>query len=163
MEIKILSYKIKPSQFNKLTRFVNRCICFFTRSEYWHTSIVIGNIKYESGHPNGVKKSVYYHDYSKYIDVDTYQATEYQANKMIDYAEKALKDNIRYNHYKLIVLALCYPTRFIWDRIKWVPFQNNYFGMVCSVFVREILLAGNIDFMPDRYKELTAPADFRRK
>lgn len=162
MEINILSYKIKPRQFSKFTMFVNRCICFFTRSEYWHTALVINNIKYESGHPYGAKKSLYQHYKSKYIDVQTLSVTPEQAQNMIYYADQKLKENLRYNHYKLIMLAIFYPTRIIWDKIKWVPFSNDYFGMVCSVFVREILLAGGVDPIPHRYKELTAPVDFRR-
>lgn len=161
-EIQILSYKIKPKQFSRFTMFVNKCICFSTGSDYWHTAIVIDGIKRESGHPYGAKKSLYQHYKSKYIDVQTLTVTEDQAQKMIDYADTKLRQNLRYNHYKLIMLAIFYPTRIIWDKIKWVPFSNDYFGMVCSVFVREILLAGGIDPIPHRYKELTAPGDFRR-
>lgn len=162
MEIRVISYKTRPDQFSKLVRFVNKCICFFTDSQYWHTAIELGEYKYESGHPYGAERTRMRTVPDVYTKVDTYQVTEDQFKRMSDYAELKLKQNLRYNHYKLVILAFFYPTRRIWDKIKWVPFSNDYFGMVCSVFVREIMLAGDMDLMPDRYKELTAPGDFRR-
>ena len=159
MLIRIISYKIKPNQFSKFVQFVNKCICFFTGSEYWHTAIELGEYKYESGHPYGAEKTRMKTVADEYTDVHSIEISDISFNAMKEYAELKLKQNLRYNHYKLLVLAICYPTRWLWNKLKWVPFQNNFFGMVCSVFVREILLAGGIDFIP-HYKELTAPGDF---
>ena len=158
MRIQVLLHKIDTKE-KGFSNFVNKCIGFFTVSKYWHVSIVLGNYRYESGHPRGVSKttSIPTHKFitNKYIEV-----TDEQLAKMIAYAEKTLTDNIRYNYYKLFILALFHPTQFIWNKLKWMPFSNNFFGMVCSVYVREIFLAGGIDILPWQYKEITAPGDF---
>jgi hypothetical protein len=160
--IKIVSYKIKPKQFRPFVMFVNRLICMLTVSKFWHTAIILDGVKYESGHPFGAKKSYNIPYQDKYHDIENIVVTNEQLHNMITYAENKLIENLRYNHYKLILLSILYPTRFIWDRIKWVPFQNDYFGMVCSVFAREILLAGDINYCPKRYKEITAPRDMHK-
>jgi len=160
--VKIVSYKIKPNQFKPFVMFVNRLICLCTGSKYWHTAIILENYKYESGHPYGASKSIYTATQDKYQDIEDIVVTNEQLHNMIAYAELKLNQNLRYNHYKLIALAILYPTRFIWDKIKWVPFQNDYFGQICSVFVREILLNGDIDYCPKRYKEITAPCDMHK-
>ena len=153
MKITIINHRINKNS-KGFTAFVNKCIGFVTNSEYWHTSIVLGKFRYESGHPFGASKTSRIPEH-EYIDSYDIEVTEIQLLRMIDYAEKKLRENLRYNHYKLIVLAVLYPTRFIWNRLKWVPFQHDYFGQVCSVFVREILLAGDIDWFPKLYKEIT--------
>jgi len=158
MKVTIMNHYINKEE-KGFGAFVNKCIGFFTKSNAWHTSIILGGMRYESGHPYGVGKT---ERIPKHIFVDTFdiEVTEDQLKKMIAYAELKLKQNLRYNHYKLIILAFFYPTRKIWSKIKWVPFQHDFFGQVCSVFVREILLAGDVDLFPGLYKELTAPADF---
>ena len=163
MEVKILSYKIKPKEFEWYVMLVNSLICVFTWSKYWHTSIVIGDYKHESGHPNGAKKSLYIHKEDPHIDVDTYFVNEDQVKDMEAFAESMLERKLPYNYKKLAILAICYPTKFIWDKIKWVPFQDDKHGMVCSVYVREIVIAGKMDYWEHRYKENMAPVDFRRK
>jgi hypothetical protein len=160
MKYQIIKYKVDPARFTPFVRFVNRCIGFFTGSKFWHVTIILKGTKYESGHPHGVSKRINYtHIPNKYKIVEEHETTEEQIDKMIVYAERKLIENLRYNHYKLISLALFYPTKFIWNKVKWVAFKNDYFGMVCSVFVREILLAGGIDKTPKLYKEITAPKD----
>ena len=160
MKYQIIKYKIDPDRFTPFVRAVNRCIGFFTASPYWHAAIILKGVKYESGHPFGVsKKTNYVHIHNEYETITEHEATDEQMFNMIEYAERKLVENLRYNHYKLIALALFYPTRGIWNKIKWVAFQNDYFGIVCSVFVREIELSGGIDRSPGLYKELTAPRD----
>jgi len=160
MKIIITSYKIKPGQFSILTRFVNHCICFFTSSEYWHTSINFGNIKYESGHPDGVSKCTFIPQHGQYLDIDEYEVSEESYTKMLVYAEKCRKEKIKYNHAKLIILMFWQ----LWDKLKWAPFSDNKkYGMVCSVFVREVALQGNLDLCPDRFIETTTPQDCKRE
>ena len=155
MKITVMNHYIDRSEKN----FPNKCICFFTNSDAWHTSLILGKVRYESGHPFGASKTFHIPDH-QFVDTFDLDVTEEQFNKMVAYAELKLKENLRYNHYKLIVLALCWPTRWIWNKLRWVPFSNDFFGMVCSVFVREILLHGDVDLFPNVYKELTPPKLF---
>ena len=160
MKVTIMNHYINDTE-KGFGAFVNKCIGFFTKSEAWHTSIILGDTRYESGHPYGASKSLTIPDH-KYVDTYDIFVTDAQFADMVKYAELKLKQNLRYNHYKLLILAICYPTRWLWNRVRFVPFQHDYFGQVCSVFVREILLAGRIDLFPGLYKELTAPADFAK-
>lgn len=160
MTYQILKYKIRPGQFSRFVTFVNRCICFFTRSPFWHSAIVLNGTKHESGHPYGVKETLQYvHTPSAYTTVTEHECTEEQLAKMIDYAKLQQKQNRKYNHGKLLSLAFCYPTRKLWNWLGWVPFRWNYWGVVCSVYVREIEFSGGIDRTPELNIDLTAPRD----
>jgi len=158
MKVTIMNHYINKEK-KGFSAFVNKCIGFFTRSNAWHTSIILGDMRYESGHPRGASKTRTIPKHS-HVDTFSFDVAQEQFEAMVAHAEKTLTDNLRYNYHKLFVLALCWPTRWIWNKLKWVPFSHNYFGEVCSVYVREILLAGDIDFFPKVYKELTPPKLF---
>ncbi len=158
MKVTIVNHYINTEK-KGFSAFVNKCIGFFTSSDCWHNSIILGEWRYESGHPRGASKtkSIPTH---RFIDTFSFEVTEEQFKAMKDYAESTLTDNLRYNYYKLLILALCWPTRWFWNKLQWVPFSNNFFGEVCSVYIREILLRGDIDWFPKIYKEITVPKLF---
>ena len=64
-----------------------------------------------------------------------------------------------YNYLKLLVLALVYPTRWIWNKLNWVPFQNDLLGEVCSTYVDQAWLITGRDIIPGMYEEFTVPGD----
>ena len=158
MKITIMNHYINRDK-KGFSAFVNKCIGFFTQSDCWHNSIILDGMRYESGMPYGATKTTRIPNHPLVDTVDI-EVTAEQLKLMIAYAELQLKHNLPYNKGKLLTLAICWPTRFIWNKVEWVPFQNNYFGMVCSVFVYEILLAGGIELFPSYYKELIPPKLF---
>lgn len=86
------------------------------------------------------------------------ELTEKQKEAMNEYLERMLSRP--YNVFKLVSLALVYPTRWFWNWIGWVPFEKDVFGVVCSVYVDEAYKAAGIDLLPGRSEEYTSPGDF---
>jgi hypothetical protein len=65
-----------------------------------------------------------------------------------------------YNVFKLIVLAIVWPTRWFWKMIRWVPFNHDVFGEVCSGFVDEVMFKSQWDLFPDEWEGYTVPGQF---
>ena len=123
---------------SKLANFIMKCIVFFTRSPYWHIAVKVGNYTYQNGSPYGVKKDTKTRTGDKYTVLEPKRdLTEKEIQDMIKWGDLQLEHNLGYNHFKLIILAIVYPTRKFWNWVGWIPFQNDYFGMVCSVFIDE--------------------------
>ena len=143
-------------------KIVTVTICIFTWSKYHHTSFFSKGYRYESGHPFGVvkKKAVFEEKEGYKYKYPIRPMTKEEADRYNASWEKKLKQNIRYNYLKLGSMTFVYPTRFFWDKLKYVPFQNNYFfGVVCSVAGCESF--GDIGWilLPGRYNETIVPGD----
>lgn len=65
-----------------------------------------------------------------------------------------------YNVFKLVVLAIVWPTRWFWKRIRWVPFDHDVFGEVCSGFVDEVMFKAHWDLFPEEWEGYTVPGQF---
>jgi hypothetical protein len=66
-----------------------------------------------------------------------------------------------YNVPKLLVLAIVIPHRKFFERLGWVPFDNERLGEVCSASCDEGKKAAGLDLLPGRMEGYTAPGDFR--
>lgn len=64
-----------------------------------------------------------------------------------------------YNIFKLLILAYIYPKKIYWNNRNWLPFDKEFFGEVCSVFVDNVYLDLGIDILPGLRKGITAPVD----
>lgn len=155
----VIVTKYRPSK-HFFWNLLSKLIVFFTGMPYTHVEIYCDYYMYGStlGGPRKTKeipKNVIFLEPK--IDL-----TQKQQNFMKRYLESKLGNKGRYNILKLIVLSFVYPTRWFWKWIGWVPFQNDVFGVVCSVYVDEAYKAAGIDLLPKEYEEYTAPGDFFR-
>jgi len=73
-----------------------------------------------------------------------------------------LKADRPYNIFKLLVLAVVWPTRWFWKKINWVPFDHEVFGEVCSVFIDEVFYKSRWDLFPEDREGYTVPGQFLR-
>lgn len=71
----------------------------------------------------------------------------------------AIKRGKRYNWIKLAALLFIYPTRWVWDRLNWVPFSSRFWGEVCSTGVDESFKCARIDLVPHAEEGYTSPGD----
>lgn len=144
---------------------VSRLICFFTNSNYTHAAIGIGKTLYEStvmSHKNGALKSVGFPPKSRncvYLEFKL-PLPDKEIKQIKALLEQKVVEKRPYNFMKIAVLTFVYPTRRFWRWLNWVPFQNEVFGSVCSVFVDENFKQIGIDLLPGENEEYTAPGDF---
>lgn len=71
-----------------------------------------------------------------------------------------VEENRPYNVLKLFALALVWPTRWFWKKIRWVPFHEDVFGCVCSTFVDRVMYKAKWDLFPDDWESYTVPGQF---
>lgn len=76
-------------------------------------------------------------------------------------AEWEVQRKIPYNVGLLLSLAFFYPTRNVWDKLGWMPFEKSA-KEVCSTFVAELFKAWpvNLDILPGVETNLIAPGDY---
>lgn len=67
-----------------------------------------------------------------------------------------------YNVFKLIALSIVWPTRWLWKKLGWVPFDYEVFGEVCSGFVDEVMKKARWDLFPDEWEGYTVPGQFTK-
>ena len=141
---------------------VSKLICFFTDSNYTHTAIAIDDVVYESqvmnntngamatnGYPPKERNCIYL-EFKLALPTSEIKQIKYNLNRKV--VEKR-----PYNFMKLFSLALLYPTKKLWKAIGWVPFSNEVFGSVCSVFVDKAFKEVGIDLIPNELEEYTIP------
>jgi len=142
-----------------------KCIVFFTGHKIVHAALSFEDgTKYESTiwkvngkYTGGARKSTVgtSHDITIPIDV-----TDAQEKKMREYLDYTVKIRMPYNFLKLVALAIVYPTRWFWNCIKWVPFNAELFGRVCSVYVDKAFKSAGVDLFKNELEGFTVPGDF---
>ena len=162
MKIILWKYKKGKKWYNNL---VGKLICFFTKSQYVHAAIYFNGYRYESTVMNNqygtLKTKVSCPSSSRYtllelkIPLNITQLTDLK-----DVLNSEVVKARPYNFLKLVTLAFVYPTRKFWNWIGWVPFQHEFFGNVCSVFVDQVFKDIGIDLLPGNNEEYTVPGDF---
>jgi len=68
-----------------------------------------------------------------------------------------------YNYLKLLILALVYPTRSLWQWVGWMPFQNDILGEVCSTYVDSAWHFTGRDIIWEYGEEFTVPGDLANR
>ena len=144
---------------------VSYLITVFTGQSYTHAGIYFKGSLYQSTvlkNKNGVMKSEYNPADNEFTTSLVFRIplNMAQHNALKDTLNTKLVEHLPYNYLKLFVLMLVYPTRWFWNKIGWVPFQSEFFGNVCSVFVDSTFKDIGIDLLPDNNEEYTAPGDF---
>jgi len=134
-----------------------RAICYFTRSEYVHAEVFVNGCTY--GMHDTIKRWPHQRPSDEVWAMDL---TPEQETAIYEYCERAYQDQIRYNIPKVVALAVVYPTRWIWRKLGWVPFDAYVHGAVCSELVDEAYKAAGIDLLPNDHEGYTAPVDFTR-
>jgi len=144
---------------------VSKAIVFFTKSPYTHVGIYYDGYLYESTVMNNQNGTMVTEFVPEKNDRLTYMRfkkplTSDQLSKLYETLWIKVVVAQPYNFLKLFVLMLVYPTKKFWNKIGWVPFQSEFFGNVCSVFVDSVFKTVGIDLLPGQNEEYTAPGDF---
>jgi hypothetical protein len=153
--------------------FVSRAIVFFTGMPYTHVALVFEGAVYESTvwkNEKGNLESGIRITYGRFpSDVPEpdicmvpwrLETTPERMDRIKRELEKVVPLPRPYNILKLVVLALIWPTRRFWKWIKWVPFNHEAWGEVCSGFVDEIMKDSKWDLFPDEWEGYTVPGQF---
>ncbi len=146
-----------------LTNLVTTSITKVTDSPYIHVKVFLDGFWWESTTPNGATKTqeTFVTNELNQLLKPKRDLTPEEIKAMIAFGETAINTKMKYNYIKLILLAIIYPTRKFWNKIGWIPFQNNeMFGSVCSVYVDEMFKVAGIDLYLNNNEEYTAPGDF---
>lgn len=159
----IILWPYKKSK-KKLHDFVKKCICFFTNSDYTHVAVYLDGKTYESTVMNNQHGVLYHYGLPgertpEYVYL-AFKEKFKNSNALKYVMHRKAVQKQPYNFFKLIVLAFVYPTRKFWNWIKWVPFDKECFGSVCSEFVDESFKEIGIDLLPSKHEGYTSPGDF---
>jgi len=148
---------------------VTKAIQYFTGSPYTHVAIYLRGSTYDctvwkpAGRilsVSGVRETTGVIDGWQVELKPTTTLTSSQTDKILSYCKAMIDARRPYNVFKLLAFILIYPTRWFWTKIKWVPFQAELFGEVCSTFVDQAYEAGGINLFPDIIDEAAVPGDF---
>ncbi len=163
----IYCWESKPTE-KGILKIVSDVIAYITKSKYTHVAVVLNDNVYESTirklpgdflPHNGVQKTTLGYDMPDEVWEPIRDLTDPEVIHMVDYAEACISLKIPYSIMKLIILAIVYPTRPFWNKLGWFPFESQLKGEVCSEFVDQDFKAANIELIPNRMEEFTAPVD----
>lgn len=144
---------------------VSKLICFFTNSNYTHSAIWLRGNLYESAVMNGQNGAIKTpnlppSERNCIFLKPKRELTRGELDSLELHLTRTVVQKRPYNFFKIFILAIVYPTRKFWQRLGWVPFQNEVFGSVCSVYVDYALKYIGLDVLPGMNEEYTAPGDF---
>jgi len=155
----------RPTTF--IYNIVGKVIKFITKSNFTHSGIYMNGKYYDdtlSIDKTGIHSGVRVSDTWDYPEDAVLEYTQTLAPDQIKLMEAFLifysRKRIPYSILKLVSLAIVYPTRFFWNWIGWVPFENSL-REVCSTAVDDCYQFAGIDLLPDQRPELVAPGDFQ--
>lgn len=152
----VLLWRYMPSD-DKWADMFMRLICYFTNSDYVHAEIYVRGATY------GMNQTA-----TKYAGIKPHHEawepiatlTTQQELMMHEYVETAYVEKWAYDVPKVIALAFIYNTRWLWKRLRWVPFQGRLPSEVCSAFVDIAYYEAGVDLLPTHAEWYTAPCDF---
>lgn len=166
----ILLYKYNPQSW--LEKIVQKAICRVTDSKWVHCAIYLKKTVFESTvwwkglrFYSGIKiSSGAAEQASRIMQADKILApvkkyTEQQIIKMQNSIYEDINYRKPYNILKLISLAYIYPRREDWNN-KWLPFDREFFGEVCSTFVDNLAWEVGVDLLKEYRQGVVAPCDF---
>ena len=118
---------------------------------------------YETRHPEGFRKSegTLTKKSGRAILEPIRDLTETEVKAIISYFDDRIRNKSPYNYIKLFTSLLLFWSRPLWEKIKWVPFQDDkLFGDFCSSAVDSAYWFAGINILPNGYEEITTPGDF---
>jgi hypothetical protein len=148
---------------------VTKAIQYFTGSPYTHVAVYLRGSTYDctvwkpAGRVlsvSGVRETLGVIDGWQVELKPATTLTSSQTNKMMIYCKMQIDARRPYNVFKLLAFILIYPTRWFWNKIKWVPFKAELFGEVCSTFVDQTFKAGGVDLFKNLIEEVAVPGDY---
>jgi len=162
--VSIELWKYTPSV-EKIFDIVGKCIVYFTESPYTHVALYVNNCTYdatvwfEDRWRSGVRKRnkrVRGHESM----VPNEPLSPEIEDCLQEVAEAYVDSGRPYNILKLLALSIVWNTRWLWKKLKWVPFNHELFGEVCSGFVDEVFRKSRIDLFHDEFEGYTIPGQF---
>lgn len=166
LEIPVWKYHKSGDWFRDL---LPRCIVYFTGYEHVHVGIFFQGRLYESTvwrnrqgklrtgirvRPRGAVKP------DLCMVPWRLELTDERMRKVGEVLNQYVESDRPYNVLKLVVLAFVWPTRWFWKKIRWVPFNHEVFGEVCSGFVDEVMFKARWDLFPEEWEGYTVPGQF---
>lgn len=170
LAIPVWKYHKKDNWFRDL---VSRSIVYFTGYEYTHVGIYFRGKLYESTLWEDEKGKL--RSGIRITDIGDPQVDPPPDLCMVPWRLELTKDRMDriakvldqyvsggrpYNFLKLVVLAFVWPTRWFWKKIRWVPFNHEVFGEVCSGFVDEVMYKARWDLFPEEWEGYTVPGQY---
>lgn len=167
-DVAILVWKYRKSE-NFWHNLFEKAIVYFTGYDYVHTALWIDGYRYDAARwrANGKwRTGIRRVRTSRSADVVLLPAN--QLSKMKKTLIKSIADTYYkmrrpYNYFKVVALIIIWPTRWIWKKLGWVPFDRDLRGEICSVFVDEVFKRAGIDLFPDDHEGYTVPGMFVEK
>lgn len=167
--IAVWNYKEQDTKFRT---FLAKAIMYFSGFPYTHAGIVVNGTTYDmtrwtdvitGAKKSGVRVSWGYPE-GDAPDYLVYPPDEDMTADRLTGLDRACIDSVKvgykYNVLKLLVLAIVWPTRWFWKKIGWVPFNAEFMGEVCSVYVDEIFKTVHWDIFPKEHEGYTVPGQF---
>ena len=137
-------------------KWIGRLIQFFTGSRWTHVAIEIEGFVWESAIEGAQVSEKSGYQISK---VPVRPLTDRELHDIWYYCARAVRHGWPYNFCKIVALAVVYPTRWVWRRLGWVPFDRDVYGETCSGFVDEAFKVAGIDLLPLEHEGYTSPGD----
>ncbi len=168
LAISVWRYHKKKNWFRDL---ISKSIVYFTGYEYTHVGIYLAGRHYDSniweGRDGKLRTGIrlvtgWPEDGPDFCMVPQGKIDEAMLLRVHDQLHRYHIGGRPYNVFKLIVLAFVWPTRWIWRKLGWVPFNSEVFGEVCSGFVDEVFRASHWDLFPEEYEGYTVPGQFTK-
>ena len=155
----ILLYKVPE----KHATFIQKAIRYFTKKPYHHVAVYFDGSTLEEGtrgyaHTLGINiASEYWEPETEMSDMECARA---RAFVMIVDGE-GIRHHWPYNYLLTFIMFVVYPTRWFWNKIKWVPFSSTLLGANCSSFVDKFWKYVGRDIKPKWMEALSVPGDLR--
>lgn len=154
---------------NKFRDFVSRSIVYFTGYPYTHVGLYLNGKVYDSTvwkedgkTVSGIRETDGWpEDTPDFCMVPVSKEPPQLVLESIQRMLGLYVDIARpYNFFKLVVLTIVWPTRWVWRKIGWVPFDHEVYGELCSGFVDEVMRRAGWDLFPREHEGYTVPGQF---
>jgi hypothetical protein len=152
---------------------LSRAIMYFTKSPYTHTAVHVKGYTFDvtiwrSGKwwqlwtwHSGVRKTWGVLPGAVRVLAPKVPLSTIEATELLVRCDMSEEYHFPYNVPKLLVLALVYPTKGFWERIKWIPFSADVLGETCAEYVDEVYKPIR-DWFPGKTEQDTVPGDWAK-
>lgn len=153
----IVSQTTDNNKFNEAIKWLIETI---DGSIYGHTALYLGGKFWEYGiFVTNTKVKQGFYEY--HLKGDVYEPKKDLTEEEVKKALKFVKKGFKYNIVKYILMMFIYPTRWIWKKLKWVPF-NNSASYICSEAIDRLYKYLGYDIIPNELEGYTSPGDLTK-